>query len=209
ILSAMFLFIPLLAPIADRMGIDPMHFGIIFIVNLEIGYLTPPVGLNLFVASTLFEKPLGHMVRSVFPFIALMTGGLVLITFVPEISVGLGSWILGEESGPTAPPHEPLDGDEFPDELPDELPDETPDTPDGVQSIEEMMRELDEGGGEADDGDGHVQTIEEMMRELDEGADDEEGDEAPPEEAPPEEAPPEDDGHVQSMEEMMNEAGLE
>ena len=55
ILSAMFVFVPLLAPIAMSMGVDPIHFGIIFIVNLEIGYLTPPVGLNLFVASTLYD----------------------------------------------------------------------------------------------------------------------------------------------------------
>ncbi len=61
ILSAMFIFVPLSAPMRDGppMYVDPMHFGIIFIVNLELGYLTPPVGLNLFVASTLFDDPSG------------------------------------------------------------------------------------------------------------------------------------------------------
>ncbi|RLB53979.1 MAG: hypothetical protein DRJ42_10410 [Deltaproteobacteria bacterium] len=98
ILSAMFIFVPLLAPMAATMGVDPMHFGIIFIVNLEIGYLTPPVGLNLFVASTLFEKPVGHIVQSVLPFIGLMFIGLMLITYVPEISVGLGRAIMGVEA---------------------------------------------------------------------------------------------------------------
>ncbi len=98
ILSAMFIFVPLLAPMAMTMGVDPMHFGIIFIVNLEIGYLTPPVGLNLFVASALFERPVGHVFRSVAPFIVLMFGGLMLITYVPEISVGLGRAILGVEA---------------------------------------------------------------------------------------------------------------
>ncbi|MCB9592220.1 MAG: TRAP transporter large permease subunit [Sandaracinaceae bacterium] len=214
ILSAMFLFIPLLAPIAATMGVDPMHFGIIFIVNLEIGYLTPPVGLNLFVASTLFKKPLGHMIRSVAPFIVLMFGGLMLITFVPEISVGFGQWILGaEDGGPTSTPT-PLgdDDDDFPDELPDDDLDDAPDTPDGVQSIEDMMRELEGGGDDADDedeGDDHVQSMEEMMQELEDGADEDGADEdvAPPEEEAPE-APAEPD-HVQSMEEMMREAGME
>ncbi len=187
ILSAMFLFVPLLAPIAATMGIDPMHFGIIFIVNLEIGYLTPPVGLNLFVASTLFKKPIGHMIKSVGPFIVLMFAGLMVITFVPELSVGLGSWITGADAAPTAAPPRPLG------ELPDE-PDEPNQPPNGVQSLEDMMRESegDEGGG--------VQSLEEMMREA-EG----DGDEAPaPAPAPAPE--PVDDGHVQSLEEMMREA---
>ena len=103
ILSAMFIFVPLLAPIAVAMGVDPIHFGIIFIVNLEIGYLTPPVGLNLFVASTLFDKPLGHMIRSVAPFIAFMIVGLALITYIPDISSGLGYAIMGKEPPEIAP----------------------------------------------------------------------------------------------------------
>ncbi len=95
ILSAMFVFVPMLAPIAESMGVDPMHFGIIFIVNLEIGYLTPPVGLNLFVASALYEKGLGHVIRSVAPFVALMLIGLGIITWYPQVSVGLGNAIMG------------------------------------------------------------------------------------------------------------------
>jgi len=95
ILSAMFVFIPLLAPIAASMGVDPMHFGIIFIVNLEIGYLTPPVGLNLFVASALYEKGLGHVIRSVAPFVGLMLIGLAIVTWYPQVSIGLGNAIMG------------------------------------------------------------------------------------------------------------------
>jgi C4-dicarboxylate transporter DctM subunit len=97
ILSAMFVFVPLLAPMAIAMGVDPVHFGIIFIVNLEIGYLTPPVGLNLFVASTLFDKPIEHIIRAVLPFIVLMIVGLALITYIPSLSVDLGRWLLGVE----------------------------------------------------------------------------------------------------------------
>lgn len=192
ILSAMFVFVPLLAPIANAMGIDPIHFGIIFIVNLEIGYLTPPVGLNLFVASTLFEKPLGHMIRSVAPFIILMLGGLALVTYVPELSVGLGRRIMGEEP-PAAV--EPLTPDGALDEGPVE---DVPDSPDGVQSLDEMMQEL-EGGG-----DGEVQSLEEMMRELEEGG----GDDADGTDEGAEADDADGEGEVLSLEEMMQEAGI-
>ncbi|MDH3727154.1 MAG: TRAP transporter large permease subunit [Myxococcales bacterium] len=99
ILSAMFVFVPLLAPIAASMGVDPMHFGIIFIVNLEIGYLTPPVGLNLFVASALWERGIGHIIRAVAPFVGLMLIGLGVITWYPQLSIGLGNAIMGGEGG--------------------------------------------------------------------------------------------------------------
>ena len=125
ILSAMFVFVPLLAPISASMGVDPMHFGIIFIVNLEIGYLTPPVGLNLFVASALYGKGLGHVIRSVAPFVALMLMGLALITWYPQLSVGLGDAIMGVETGPPA----------------DYRDDDGSEDDGGMPTMEEMMRE--------------------------------------------------------------------
>jgi C4-dicarboxylate transporter DctM subunit len=167
------------------MGVDPIHFGIIFIVNLEIGYLTPPVGLNLFVASTLFNRPLGHIIRSVGPFIALMIVGLLVITYVPAISIGLGDWIVGgEESTETTEPapvpvgDEPLPGDE-PTEAPSGAEPGTEGT-DRMMSMEEMMRLLEQGGGDggvpsapeappstqrapAPPTPGRVMTMEEMM----------------------------------------------
>jgi len=208
ILSAMFLFVPLLAPITESMGIDPMHFGIIFIVNLEIGYLTPPVGLNLFVASTLFDKPLGHMIRSVGPFIALMLGGLALITYQPAISVGLGNWIAREESGAATPAPAPLPDAPLPDEPLPDGPDDGGGSGD-VQSIEEMMQELEGGSderSEAPGDDGEVLTMEEMMELADQGDDEGEGDDGPgdPSEPTPEER--EDPDHVMTMEEMMEAA---
>jgi C4-dicarboxylate transporter DctM subunit len=214
ILSAMFLFVPLLAPIAESMGVDPMHFGIIFIVNLEIGYLTPPVGLNLFVASTLFEKSLGHMIKSVAPFIALMLGGLALITYQPAISVGLGNWIVGDEGAAPLPT--------TPAPLPDEpLPDAPEEGGDGgeVQSLEEMMQELEEGADEgAEAGEGEVLSMEEMMRLAEEGADEEaEGDadgeegadEAPHDTREPTPEELENPDRVMTMEEMMEAAEAE
>lgn len=89
IVSAILVLAPMLAPMGLAMGIDPIHMGIIFIVNLEIGYLTPPVGLNLFVASTLFKKGLGQVIHAVLPTLLIMLLGLLLVTWVPKISLGL------------------------------------------------------------------------------------------------------------------------
>ncbi len=89
ILSAILIVAPLLAPIAYSFGIDPVHFGIIFIVNLELGYLTPPMGINLFVASTVFDRPLGSVIRSVIPFLLIMLVALIIISWVPALSTVL------------------------------------------------------------------------------------------------------------------------
>src|SRR5690606_29800565 len=145
IMSAMFVFVPLLAPMAAAFGIDPVHFGIIFIVNLEIGYLTPPVGLNLFVGSNLFERSIGHVIRSVLPFIAAMIIGLGVVSYVPAISIGVADVILGAEKPVEAVPDAPV-------------------APrgDAPMPLEEMMREAEGGAAEPK----RVQTLEEMMREA-------------------------------------------
>ncbi len=88
IMSAILILVPLLSPVAFQLGIHPVHLAIVFIVNLEIGYLTPPLGLNLFVASSIFEKPIGEVIRSVIPFTGLMLIGLLFITYVPTIALG-------------------------------------------------------------------------------------------------------------------------
>jgi C4-dicarboxylate transporter, DctM subunit len=87
-ISAIMVIAPLLAPIAIKLGIDPVHLGVVFIVNLEIGYLTPPIGINLFVASAAFGKAMGEVMRSVIPFILLMFVGLGIVTYVPTVSMG-------------------------------------------------------------------------------------------------------------------------
>ncbi len=89
IISAILIVAPLLAPIAADFGIDPIHFGIIFIVNLELGYLTPPMGINLFVASTVFERPVVKVIRSSLPFLVLMLFCLVVIAAFPQLSLFL------------------------------------------------------------------------------------------------------------------------
>ncbi len=97
IISAIVLFVPLVVPLAKELGFDPLHIGIIFIVNLEIGYLTPPIGLNLFVATSYFKQPFGLVVRSVAPFLLVMIVSLGVITYVPTISVGLPNLARGDD----------------------------------------------------------------------------------------------------------------
>lgn len=84
IVSAILIVAPLLAPIAAQYGIHPIHFGIMFIVNLELGYLTPPMGINLFVASTTFKRSLVKVIRGVVPFLVVMLACLFLIIWVPR-----------------------------------------------------------------------------------------------------------------------------
>ncbi len=89
IFSAIIVVVPLILPIAKAFDVDPLHLGIIFLTNLEIGYLTPPVGLNLFLSSLRFEKPILHIARSVLVFIGLLLIALLVITYVPELSLSL------------------------------------------------------------------------------------------------------------------------
>lgn len=84
--SAILILAPILAPVAAAQGLDPVHFGMIMVVNLEIGYLTPPLGLNLIVAMTAFRERFGLIVRAVLPFLALMLVGLMVVTFWPRLS---------------------------------------------------------------------------------------------------------------------------
>ncbi|MEN8106506.1 MAG: TRAP transporter large permease subunit [Pseudomonadota bacterium] len=87
IFSAIVVVVPLILPIAIRYGIDPVHLGIIFLANLEIGYSTPPVGINLFIASQRFGKPVLSLFRSTIPFLFLMLIWLVMVTYIPSISL--------------------------------------------------------------------------------------------------------------------------
>lgn len=87
--SAILIISPLLLPLAISQGVDPVHFGIVMITNLEIGYLTPPLGLNLIVAMTAFKEDFWLIAKSVLPFLLLMIIGLLIITFTPSLSLFL------------------------------------------------------------------------------------------------------------------------
>ena len=89
IFSAILVVLPLIIPLAIVYGIDPIHLGIIFIVNLEVGFLTPPVGMNLFLASYRFKKPFVQICRYVLPFLIMQLGVVFLVTYVPWLSTFL------------------------------------------------------------------------------------------------------------------------
>lgn len=87
IYSAILVVLPLILPLAHQYGIDPIHLGIIFLINLEIGYSLPPMGLNLFIASFRFEKPIIDLYRSTVPFLLTTLLVLGLVTYVPDVSL--------------------------------------------------------------------------------------------------------------------------
>jgi tripartite ATP-independent transporter DctM subunit len=89
IFSAIIVVVPLITPIAQGYGIDPVHLGIIFLTNLEIGYLTPPVGLNLFISSLRFHKSVLEVTRATLVYIGILLVALVIITYVPDLSLWL------------------------------------------------------------------------------------------------------------------------
>jgi hypothetical protein len=87
IFSAIVVVVPLITPVASKFGVDPYHLGVIFLLNLEIGYLTPPVGLNLFITSFQFKKPIVEVVRATLPFLLAIIAALGLVTYVPALTV--------------------------------------------------------------------------------------------------------------------------
>ncbi|HEY9766662.1 MAG TPA: TRAP transporter large permease subunit [Chroococcales cyanobacterium] len=87
IYSAILVVLPIILPLAHQYGIDPIHLGIIFLINLEIGYSLPPMGLNLFIASFRFEKPIIDLYRSTVPFLLTTLLVLGLVTYVPDVSL--------------------------------------------------------------------------------------------------------------------------
>jgi C4-dicarboxylate transporter DctM subunit len=97
IFSAIIVVVPLIIPIASEYGVDPVHLGIIFLANMEIGYITPPVGLNLFISSLAFERPVVELYRMALPFLGLMLAALLLITFNEDLSLWLvRKWVPGD-----------------------------------------------------------------------------------------------------------------
>lgn len=88
---------PLVFPIAIELGIDPIHLGIIMVVNMEIGMITPPVGLNLFVTSGVAGMPMMAVVRAALPFLAVLFVFLIMVTYIPAISTWLPTMMMGPE----------------------------------------------------------------------------------------------------------------
>jgi C4-dicarboxylate transporter DctM subunit len=84
---------PILFPIATQLGVDPIHLGIIMVVNMEIGMLTPPVGLNLFVTAGITGNSIGWVIKAVLPWLLLLLLFLIIITYVPQVSLFLPEYL--------------------------------------------------------------------------------------------------------------------
>ncbi len=93
IYSAIVVVVPLLVPLGRAYGIDMVHLGVIFLANLELGYLTPPVGMNLFLASYRFQKPIPEVIRASFPMLIVLFIGVLVITYVPLVTTALPTWL--------------------------------------------------------------------------------------------------------------------
>jgi len=87
IFSAIVLIVPLILPIAASYGVDPLHLGIVFLATMQLGYLTPPVGLNLFIASYRFNTPILQVYSAALPFLLILAATVLVITFVPQLSL--------------------------------------------------------------------------------------------------------------------------
>jgi len=89
IFSALVLVVPLILPVAAEYGVEPIHLGMVFLATMQLGYLTPPVGLNLFIASYRFNQPILHVYRATLPFLLILLLTVIVITFVPDLSLVL------------------------------------------------------------------------------------------------------------------------
>jgi C4-dicarboxylate transporter, DctM subunit len=89
IFSALVLVVPLILPVAASFGVDPVHLGIVFLSAMQLGYLTPPVGLNLFIASFRFERSITSVYLATLPFLLILLVAVIIITFWPSLSLFL------------------------------------------------------------------------------------------------------------------------
>jgi tripartite ATP-independent transporter DctM subunit len=165
IFSAIVVVVPLIVPIALKFGVDPYHLAIIFLLNLEIGYLTPPVGLNLFISSFRFNKPVTQLYRNVLPFIGLLGIALMIVTYVPILSTYLPSMIKSEAIDLGEPTEAEMEGGEA-------LDLEALEDDGGALDLDSL--EVDEGGvdGSVEEGGGEeLLDLDTLEGEQDEGAD--------------------------------------
>ncbi|MCG8568367.1 MAG: TRAP transporter large permease subunit, partial [Desulfobacterales bacterium] len=89
IFSAIIIMVPLMLPVAMEYGVDPIHLGIIFLANMQIGYFTPPVGMNLFIAGYRFNKPIMEIYKATIPFMLVLLLAVLIITYWPALSLFL------------------------------------------------------------------------------------------------------------------------
>jgi C4-dicarboxylate transporter, DctM subunit len=95
VISLMLITLPLILPLLGPLGIDPVHFAVVVVINMELAVLTPPVGLNLYVLTSITDAGIAEVVRGISPFLILLIGLLLLVTYVPEISLFLPQLVYG------------------------------------------------------------------------------------------------------------------
>jgi TRAP-type C4-dicarboxylate transport system permease large subunit len=86
-------------PVANAFGVDPIHLGVIMLASLELGYLMPPIGLNLLMSASRFRRPMLEVARATLPMLAVLAAGVTLITLFPQLSLWLPQWFAGRLSG--------------------------------------------------------------------------------------------------------------
>jgi C4-dicarboxylate transporter, DctM subunit len=167
-ISAILIFAPLLAPIALAVGIDPLHLAIVFIINMEIGYLMPPVATNLFVSSAVFRKPFGQVARSVIPTMVLIIVGLGIVMYVPTIPLGMVNMLHGRPAYQAFP----WDGAPVPVAAAPDLPGSpaAASVGGGAMSLQEMMKAAKEDAAAtpaaADSEPPRAKSLQELMEEA-------------------------------------------
>ncbi|MFZ5482316.1 MAG: TRAP transporter large permease [Myxococcota bacterium] len=173
-ISATLVFAPILAPVAiNHYGMDPIHFGIVFVVNMEIGYIAPPVATNLFVAAAIFRQPFVDVAKSIVPTLAIICAALVVIMYVPTISKGP----LNLREGVAF--YEPFPWEGKVEVAAPDAPEATPDRP---LTLEEMMKQAQQNAAGEPAAPAQPLTLEQMMNQAREQVQAEEA--APPPAAP-------------------------
>jgi len=172
-ISATLVFAPILAPVAiNHYGIDPIHFGVVFVVNMEIGYLAPPVATNLFVAAAIFRQPFVLVARAVLPTLGIICAALVALIYLPVLSLGPLNYRQGEPvwaDFPWDPPAEATPTEEATGEP-------APDAGEGRPlTMEELMKKAKEQSGAPSEAapvpeEGRPLTMEELMKKAKEQA---------------------------------------
>ena len=94
--AAILILTPLLMPLVVSLGVDPIHFGLVIVVNLMLGGLTPPVGMLVFITSTVSKTPVHEVFRAMYPLLGALLAALLIVTYVPTVSLGLGQLFVGE-----------------------------------------------------------------------------------------------------------------
>jgi C4-dicarboxylate transporter, DctM subunit len=95
VVGTLLLVMPILAPVLIPLGVNPVHFGIIFTHNMEVGLVHPPVGLNLYVLSTISDAPIGEVIRGILPFLIILLLVLAVITYWPPLTMWLPDLVFG------------------------------------------------------------------------------------------------------------------